>query len=129
MPGASSANCGPEVSSPIGRRFTATVGDGCPDLLVGASGINVLLEVKDGSLSPSRRKLTDAEARFFDTWPGQVALVNDTNEAIAAVRDAIRGASRPSSDWLTFDSTAPDDDIGWGPVDQKPVPGFDPDVY
>lgn len=31
----------------------ADMGDGCPDLLVGFRGFNILLEVKDGSASPS----------------------------------------------------------------------------
>lgn len=39
-----------------------TVGKGCPDLLVGFGGINLLLEVKDGSKPPSKRKLTPDES-------------------------------------------------------------------
>lgn len=50
----------------------AAVGKGCPDLLVGFRGVNTLIEVKDGSKPPSRRALTDDEARFIAEWRGQV---------------------------------------------------------
>ena len=39
------------------------IGRGCPDLLVGTLGINYLLEVKDGTKPPSRRRLTPDEAK------------------------------------------------------------------
>jgi len=39
-----------------------SVKGGCPDLLVGYHGVNYLLEVKDGSKPPSRRKLTPPES-------------------------------------------------------------------
>jgi len=34
------------------------VGGGCPDLLVGLRGRNILMEVKDGARPPSERRLT-----------------------------------------------------------------------
>jgi Holliday junction resolvase len=34
------------------------VGAGCPDLLVGVAGQNLLIEIKDGSRKPSARRLT-----------------------------------------------------------------------
>ena len=37
----------------------ATVGKGCPDLIVGCQGRNFLLEIKDGSKPPSARQLTE----------------------------------------------------------------------
>ena len=40
---------------------TADVGDGFPDLVVGFMGIIRLMEIKDGTLSPSRRKLTSRD--------------------------------------------------------------------
>lgn len=61
------------------------VGQGCPDALVGRCGINVLLELKDGSLSPSRQRLTPDEKNFFDSWGGQVAVVTSVKEAVDAV--------------------------------------------
>lgn len=60
------------------------VGRGCPDLLVGWPGGNLLLEVKDGSKPPSARKLTPDEADFFVRWRGPCAVVSSVAEALAA---------------------------------------------
>ena len=61
----------------------ATVGDGCPDLLVGRQGRNLLLEVKDGSKPPSRRRLTVDEHNWHRHWRGQVDVVETAAEALA----------------------------------------------
>lgn len=61
------------------------VGRGCPDILVGFRGRNFLLEIKDGSLPPSRRGLTKDELDWHDAWQGQVAVVNDADEALRAI--------------------------------------------
>lgn len=60
------------------------------DLLVGYRGVNVLLEVKDGRLPPSARKLTRMEQAFLDTWPGRVCVVTSPEEAMTAVAEAAR---------------------------------------
>jgi hypothetical protein len=62
------------------------VGGGCPDLLVRVRGIIVLVEVKDGVKSPSRRALTPAEAEFHQQW--EVRIV----ENIADVHEVIKSA-------------------------------------
>jgi len=69
----------------------AAVGRGCPDALVGYLGVNVLLEIKDGAKSPSRRALTEDEGKFRDKWRGQCALVTSPDEALAAVKRVIAG--------------------------------------
>ena len=61
------------------------VGKGCPDLLVGRSGLNVLIEVKDGSKPPSERKLTPDQCIWHDNWRGQVTVVCNVHEALVAV--------------------------------------------
>ena len=61
------------------------VGGGVPDLLVGYRGVNWLIEVKDGDKPPSRRRLTPDEQAWHDDWRGQVAVVNDAQEAIDVV--------------------------------------------
>jgi hypothetical protein len=43
----------------------AGVGDSCPDALVGFRGRWVLLELKNGELPPSARKLRPGQAQFF----------------------------------------------------------------
>ncbi len=62
-----------------------TLGQGCPDILVGFRGDNYLMEIKDGSKTRSRRKLTDDEARWHDEWRGQVSIVKNLNEAMKVV--------------------------------------------
>lgn len=59
------------------------VGHGCPDLLVGWRGINLLFECKDGSKSPSKIKLTPDELEWHSTWTGQVTVVGSPSEAVA----------------------------------------------
>jgi len=64
----------------------ASVGAGCPDLLVGFCGRTILLEVKDGEKPPSARALTPAEKQWHEEWRGKrVVVVNNTTEAVMAV--------------------------------------------
>jgi hypothetical protein len=63
----------------------ATVGKGCPDLIVGRNGKNFLIEVKDGAKVPSARKLTDDEKRWHEQWNGQVSIVEDVDQALQLV--------------------------------------------
>jgi len=66
------------------------VGSGCPDLLLGiatASGRkNLLVEVKDSSQPPSKRKLTPDQVEFHKTWRGPVAVVESADELISLIR-------------------------------------------
>lgn len=59
-----------------------TVGMGAPDLCIGWQGRNLLVEVKDGSLPPSGRKLTEMEQRWHDAWKGHVAIVENVDQAM-----------------------------------------------
>ena len=63
----------------------ASVGSGCPDLVVGWRRRNILLEVKDGAKIPSKRRLTPDEERWHRTWSGQVAIVHNVTEALHAI--------------------------------------------
>lgn len=71
------------------RRIGCTVRDlndkGLPDLLVGIRGVNILLEIKDGSKPPSARKLTADQEKFFAEWKGQRAVVNSVDAALEVV--------------------------------------------
>ena len=62
-----------------------SVGKGCPDLAVGFRGQNHFLEVKDGSLSPSRRQLTPDQQVWHRDWRGNVVTVNSVDEALQAI--------------------------------------------
>ena len=62
-----------------------SVGRGCPDLLVGFRGRNVLIEVKDWKASPSHRALTADQVEWHGGWKGQVAQVETVDAALAVV--------------------------------------------
>jgi hypothetical protein len=64
-------------------RALRSAGKGCPDLLVYRADTLSLLEIKDGSKIPSRRKLTPLQVEFHKQWP--VHVVNDIDEALKAV--------------------------------------------
>ncbi len=70
------------------------VGKGVPDLLVGAYGLNILIEVKDpaqrgklGKFERAHRGLNKAENDWHAGWGGQVAIAFTAEEAIGLVRD------------------------------------------
>ena len=63
----------------------ASLGFGCPDLLVGRQGRNFLLEIKDGKKKPSDQKLTEHEAEWHKSWRGQVVTVNNVMDALLAI--------------------------------------------
>lgn len=64
----------------------AAVGQGVPDLLVGVSGATLLVEVKDGSRSPSERRLTACQQSWMAEWRGgPVAVVDSAEAAVRAV--------------------------------------------
>lgn len=65
---------------------TADIGGGFPDLVVGRRGRTFLLEVKKGyEFPPSERALTSDQVVWHGRWLGQVAVVHNVGEALAAV--------------------------------------------
>lgn len=76
----------------------ASVGDGCVDLLVGYRRLNFLLELKDPSKPPSKRKLTPAQEEWHARWRGQRAIVETADQAlrvIGVVRALAKVEARP----------------------------------
>lgn len=71
--------CGVQV------QILSAVGKGCPDLLCGYRGKNVLLEIKDGEKAPSKQALTVDQREWHAKWPGQVSVVSDFSEAMDAI--------------------------------------------
>lgn len=62
------------------------VGQGCPDMLVGYRGRNMLMEVKRQKAKGQREgKLTETQERFFAKWRGPVFVVKNVDEALAAI--------------------------------------------
>ena len=64
----------------------SAVGKGVPDLLVGALGVNILFEVKDGAKPRSARKLTVDEAKWHEAWKGTVFVVESITDALSRVK-------------------------------------------
>ena len=64
----------------------AAVGHGVPDLLVGFRGQTILIEVKNGSKSPSRQRLTEDQIRWHGAWRGgPIAVVDGVEAALRAL--------------------------------------------
>ena len=63
----------------------AAVGQGVPDLMVAFRSNLHLLEIKDGTLPPSHRRLTPEQERWHSTWGSPVKVVKDVWEALEAI--------------------------------------------
>ena len=59
-----------------------TIGGGCPDLLVGVVGCNLLIEVKTQSGA-----LNDVQQEWHKKWSGQIAIVRSCEEAADMVKN------------------------------------------
>lgn len=59
----------------------AALGKGVPDLLVGFRNVTILMEIKDGSKSASRQKLTEDQLKWHGSWKGGPLTVVDGPEA------------------------------------------------
>jgi hypothetical protein len=60
----------------------SSIGQGCPDILVGWRGYNFLVEIKDGDKFPAHRRLTVAEHDWHEKWAGQVIVAISAEDAI-----------------------------------------------
>ena len=68
------------------------VGNGCPDILCAfPNGRMRLVEIKDGSKSPSQRKLTQEQVKFHGEWVGYVSVVSSVGEVMKIVREIKNG--------------------------------------
>jgi hypothetical protein len=56
---------------------------GACDLLVGGLGVNILLEIKDGTKPPSKRQLSEKERDFHARWLGPLFIVETVEQAQA----------------------------------------------
>jgi len=63
-----------------------SVGKGCPDILVGYKGKNVLLEIK----RDEKAKLTPDQVLWHHSWKGQVTVVSNVIDAVKAVKEICR---------------------------------------
>lgn len=58
------------------------LGKGRPDGIAGKNGFNILVEIKDGSLPPSARKLTADETKFHKEWRGDIKIIASIDDVI-----------------------------------------------
>lgn len=64
----------------------ADIGEGCPDILVGWQGLNLVFEIKDGTLPTSATRLTQHEKAWHLVWRGQVAVIETAEQALNIMR-------------------------------------------
>lgn len=62
-----------------------TIGEGCPDILVGWRRRNYLFEVKDPGKIPSKRVLTKDEEIWHAEWRGQINTIETFDDALAII--------------------------------------------
>lgn len=63
-----------------------TVGQGYPDLLVGYRHRTHVVEIKDGSKSPSKRKLTHDQQAWRESWRGDYFIVESLHDVESLVK-------------------------------------------
>jgi hypothetical protein len=67
----------------------STVGNGCPDLLVGYKNQTFLMEIKDGQKVPSKKQLNDLQVKWHSNWNGgTLALVDSPESALKMIKVA-----------------------------------------
>jgi hypothetical protein len=68
------------------------LGNGAPDIALGYGGLTMMAEIKDGSKSPSKRRLTPDEQKWADMWTGGCALILSPSDALEAANTLRRWA-------------------------------------
>jgi hypothetical protein len=61
---------------------TSMVKHGFTDAVFGLFGLNFLVEIKNGKLSPSRKKLTFMEENFHERWKGSIHIIYSPEDVI-----------------------------------------------
>ncbi len=70
--------------------ITSDLGKGFPDLVCAVGNKLILVEIKNGALSPSKQKLTPCEAEFHLQWQEHVFVINSVEQAVKLVSDLRR---------------------------------------
>ena len=83
----------------VSVEITSSAHDGMTDLVVGYGGIAVLVEVKDGSKVPSKRKLTAAQVKFHGGFKGAITVIETVDQAIALVNEIRKVAAQVKTNW------------------------------
>ena len=64
------------------------------DLIVGLYGIDLRVEIKDGTLPRSRRTLTEDEEKLFREWKGRPPVIWKSPADVMETRDALLAESQ-----------------------------------
>ena len=64
---------------------THTIGKGFPDIICGSQNKNFLFEIKDGGKTKSQKKLTEDEEKFFQSWNGQISIIETIEDALLII--------------------------------------------
>lgn len=67
------------------------VGNGCPDLLVGYHGKNILMEIKNKTRFPSDGRLNATQQDWHDEWRGQAEVVYCITDALNLLNKSVIG--------------------------------------
>lgn len=78
---------------------TSSAHDGFTDTVVGFGGVTVLVEIKDGNKSLSRRKLTPAQVVFHDEFKGAITVIETVDQAIELVKRIKQASASLKVDW------------------------------
>ena len=71
------------------------------DLLIAKNGTTVVIEVKNPDQSPSKRRLTDQEREFYESWQGLYAVI-ETQEECLSLKEAFSMGAKAVSDWCSI---------------------------
>lgn len=71
-------------------QLLSAVGDGCPDIAVGARCRNFFFEIKDPEAKKSDRELRPTQKEWHAAWKGQVAKIETLEEALEIIQRAFR---------------------------------------
>ena len=83
----------------ISVAITSAAHDGFTDLVVGFGGITVLVEVKDGSKEPARRKLTPQQVAFHGSFKGAITVIENEQQAVELVSRIRQASAQTRIDW------------------------------
>jgi hypothetical protein len=62
---------------------TSAVGRGFTDIVIGMAGFNVLVEIKDGNKTASKKALGKAQVEFRGAWRGWYEVVESVDDVLA----------------------------------------------
>lgn len=79
--------------------ITSAAHDGFTDLVIGFGGVTVLVEVKDGSKEPARRKLTPQQVTFHNSFKGAITVIENEQQAVELVIRLKKVAASTRINW------------------------------